>query len=111
MHQPAGEFAIVGEQQQAAGVDVQPADRDPAPAGSRRQMIEYRVPTLRVLARGHLALRLVVDEDLRRLRLPQAQRLAVQTDLLLAAHTHAEYGRPAVDGEPAFADPALDLTT
>ena len=42
VHQAMGEFPVRGEQQQARGVHVQPADRDPAPGIGHRQALEHR---------------------------------------------------------------------
>ena len=68
MHQPVRQRAVVGEQQQPGGVDVQPADHDPAPAARRRQALEHGRPPLRIRARGHLAGGLVIERAPRALR-------------------------------------------
>src|SRR5437867_13446753 len=41
MHQPVSELARVGEEQEAARVEIQPADRDPVTAPHSRQMVEH----------------------------------------------------------------------
>src|SRR5690606_19982061 len=56
MHHRVGQLAVGGEQQQAGGVDVEPADRDPARALQRGQRIEDGGPALGILAGSDLAL-------------------------------------------------------
>src|SRR5690606_9011668 len=60
MHHRVGQLAVGGEQQQAGGVDVEAADRDPARALERGQGFEDRRAALGILARGHFAFGLVV---------------------------------------------------
>jgi hypothetical protein len=81
VHQLVGQFARVGEQQQAFGVDVQPADRLPLAVRQPRQAAEHRGPVLRVVVRDDLAHRLVVGHDARRRRRDaHLDRLAVDAD-------------------------------
>ena len=57
MHQVMGEVAVVGEEQETAGVGVQPSDREqPAPG---RQQLANRTPPLGVVEGGDYADRLV----------------------------------------------------
>ena len=47
MHHPVGELARVREQQQALGVEVEAADRDPLAVADVRQLLEHRRAALR----------------------------------------------------------------
>ena len=65
--QPAGQRAVVGQQQQALAGEVKPADADHA-RQLGRQPLEHRGAALRVAMRGHQADRLVVAPKPRALR-------------------------------------------
>jgi hypothetical protein len=86
MHHPVRELAGVREEQQALGVVVEAAHRDPAAVLDRRQHAEHRGALLGIVARHELAGRLVIDEHAR-LRLGEADlhRLAVDADLVARA--------------------------
>ena len=56
--QRAGETAVIGQQQQALGVEIEPADRD-QPRQAFRQIVEHRRPSFRIGMGGHQAARLV----------------------------------------------------
>ena len=58
----ARQAAIIGQQQQAFGVDVEPADRH-QPRQVRRQHVEHGLPALRIAIGGHHAGRLVEQEQ------------------------------------------------
>jgi len=104
---PAGELAVVGEQQQPFRVHVEPADRDD-PRQIRRQVLEHRRPPLRVVVRGHEPARLVVAPEPRRCLL--RDRLAVDGDAApLVDDDGGRLQHLAVDRHPAFRDPALRL--
>ena len=111
MHQAMGEIAIGGEEEKTRGVDVQPADDDPATLLQRRQVVEDGGPALRVPPRGHLADRLVVQQDLARGRLRRAQlQLApVEADLIARTGAIAELRDTPGHGQAAVGDPLLDL--
>ena len=79
MHQLVGQLARVREQQQAFGVDVEPADRLPLALLQARQAAEHGRPVLRIVVRDDLAGRLVVRDD----RAPAAARCAARTGLPL----------------------------
>ena len=72
--QRAREPAVIGQQQQPLGVEVEPADRD-QPRQSFRQIVEYGRPALGVGMRGHQPARLVIHEQPR--ALARRQWLAV----------------------------------
>src|SRR6185437_1881968 len=65
VHQCIREFAIGGEQQQAGGVHVQAAHRDPARTIQVRQVLEHGRTAFGVVARGEFAFGLVVHQHLR----------------------------------------------
>src|SRR5213594_3472593 len=44
MHEPVGELARVREEQETAGIEVQPADRDPVTTPNSRQIVEHGRP-------------------------------------------------------------------
>ena len=99
MHQAVGELARVGEQQQARGVEVQPADRDPLAAA--RSRAACRTPSGGLPGRARVT---ISPSGLwyRRTRgcAPAAferHRLAVQSTRSPARGAVAELGRPAVD--------------
>src|SRR5207302_2920834 len=81
MHEPVGELAGVGEEQEPAGIEVQPADRDPVTAPNSRQMVEHGRPARRIARRDELPGRLVIDQQARRALLEaQRNRGPVETD-------------------------------
>ena len=79
VHQLVGQLAGVGEQQQAFGVDVQPADRLPLALLQPRQAAEHRGALLRVVVGDDFTDGLVVRQHPGRGRRDaKAHRLAVQ---------------------------------
>ena len=61
MRQPRREVAVVGQQQQAFGVEVEPSDRVDVLAHAAQQ-IDHRRPPLRIRSRRDVAARLVQQE-------------------------------------------------
>ena len=57
--QAPGQPAVIGQQQQPLGIQIQPPDAD-HPRQARRQRLEHRRPVLRVPMRGHQPDRLVI---------------------------------------------------
>ncbi|OHB27485.1 MAG: hypothetical protein A2790_22070 [Phenylobacterium sp. RIFCSPHIGHO2_01_FULL_69_31] len=105
--QRAGQLAVVGQQQQALGIDVEAAYRD-QPRQAGRQGLEHRRAPVRVLVRGHQAHGLVVAEQARRLGL--ADHLAVDGDDVAGLHLHRRgVQRAAVDGDAVLRDQPLDV--
>jgi len=103
----AREPAVVGEEQQALGVDVEPADGDD-PRQLLRQAVEHRRAALRVARRRDEAARLVEE--------PQAgallggEGLAVDGDPVGRRDVDRRGGEDlAVEGDPAFRDHRLDV--
>ena len=62
MHEPVGQFPVRGQQQQSLSIDIQAADGDPTGPRQRRNRIEDRTPSLRIMTGRHLALRLVIQQ-------------------------------------------------
>jgi len=111
MHESMCQLAIVGEQQQTRGIDVEAPDHDPSSAGGRRQPIEYRWPALGIVARGHLADRLVIQQNLDSLAAAaQFQPFPVEADSISVRGAIAERGHLVVDGQATSANPFLDAT-
>jgi hypothetical protein len=112
VHQPVGQLAIGGEQQQPEGVEVQPSNADPASTAHPRQGLEDRRAALRIVGRAHLAHRLVVDQHPGRTGLhPLAgNQPALVLDPLAAGDPRAQHRRLAIDQHSAVANPLLDLT-
>src|SRR5690348_3994734 len=105
--QHAGEAAVVGEQQETLGVDVEPADRDKA-RQMLRQGVEDGRPPLRIGAGGHEAAWRVVEEEPG--TLARGQWRAVHRDAI--GGRDAAAGLPdhlAVDRNPAGRNPGLGL--
>ena len=110
MHQLVGQAARGREEQQAFGVDVEPADRLPLALLQARQAAEHGRPVLRIVVRDDLAGRLVVRDDPRRRRHDaQAHRLAVDLDAVAERDALAGVRRLAVDGDPAVLDRVLHV--
>ena len=113
--QPAGrrqfeharKAAVIGQQQQALGVDVEPADRDDA-RQVRAAGVENRRAAFRVAGGGDEAARLVEQEQAG--ALGARQRLAVDADVVGVAHIEGGAGEHfAVDADAALRDPVLGV--
>ena len=105
--QHAREPAVIGEQQQSFGVDVEPADAD-QPRQVSRQRAENRVAAFRVGMGRHQPARLVVEEQPRALARPQ--RRAVDHDPVRSGDVERRRGNHrAVDRHPAGRDPGFGL--
>ena len=113
--QPAGrrqledarESAVVGEQQQPFGVDVEPADRDQARQAGRQRR-ENRPPSLRIARGGDEPPRFVKQKEPRTLAL--AKRLAIDAHVVGIADVEGgavEY--LAIDADAAFGNPGFGV--
>jgi len=101
------EPAVIGEQQQAFGADVEPSDREQARQvlGQRR---EDGRPAFGVRMGGHETARLVVEEEPG--ALARRQRRTVDRDAVGGGHVAGGRGdRLAVDRDAAGRDPRLGL--
>src|SRR5476649_1062699 len=105
VHQPVGQVARGGEQQQAFGVEVEAADGQPFAGLHRRQAVEHRWTAVRVVIADDFAGRLVVDQYARRLLADAAlDQLAVDAHVVGRQDALADVGRLAVDGYAAGDD-------
>ena len=113
--QPAGrrqfqhprQRAVIGEEQEALGIEVEPADADQA-RQLFRQILKYRRPAFRVGMRGQQPARLVIKEKPR--ALGPGQRLAVDADAVGRRDIERRrVDHRAVDGDAAGGDPTLRL--
>src|SRR3546814_318167 len=99
--------AVVGQQQQAFRIDVEPADRLQA-AQFGRQAIEYRGAAVGVARGGDIPAWLVVAEEAR--RGGGRQGFAIDFDARLGGDRGGGAGQhAAVDGDPAGGDPGLGV--
>jgi hypothetical protein len=106
--QHARESAVVGEQQQPLGVDIEPADCDHA-RQVRREHRENRVPPLRVARGGDKAPRLMEQKEARALRL--GERLAVDAHVVRFADVEGgALENLAIDADTPLGDPYLGFT-
>ncbi len=103
----AGERAVIGQEEEALGIEVEAADRDESrQAGGQRP--EHRRPAPLVLMAGDEAGGLMKAPEARPLRL--GQRSAVDPDLVLRRHRDCRAGEDgAVDRDPPFVDPAFGV--
>jgi tRNA(adenine34) deaminase len=105
--QGARQLAVIGQQQQAFGVQVQAADRDQA-RQVLGQRLEHRRPALGVVVGGHQPGGLVIAEDPRRLAL--GHQLAVDGEEVARADLDRRGGQHlAVDRHATGFDQPLDL--
>ncbi len=108
MRDPLRELAVVGEQQQALGLVVEPPHRDQGLAPVLRHELNDRRPPGIVLDRGQVAARLVQQQvamrsDALDLLVVDLDRVDGRIGLL------AEHGDPSVDGDPPLAHQVFGL--
>ena len=113
--QPAGigqfdhprQSAVIGQQQQAFGVDVETADSDHA-RQALRQGTEHGRTAFGIPSRGHQTARLVIEEQPCALAL--GQRIAVDQNDIALGHIQCRTGQyHAIDGDAAFLDPHFGI--
>ena len=80
MHQRIGKLTIIGQQQQAQCIDIQPTNRYPSTMMQSRQTVEHRFTVFRVIAAGDFSERLVIQQD--------ASRILIIGDHLVIHATH-----------------------
>jgi len=111
VHEALGKRTVGRKQQQPAGVEVEPADRDPAAATQPWQGVEDAWPPLRIVARNDFPFRLVVEENTGQARGEmQIDESATELDPVPRGNPLTESGRFTVDLNAPSNDPALDLT-
>ena len=105
--EPSRERAVIGQQQQPLGIEIEASDRD-QPRQFFRQRVEYRRPALLVAMRRDESGRLVIAPQARPVR--GGQRLAVDTDAVLGSDHHCRCGQHlTIDRDPTRCDPALGI--
>ena len=110
VHELVGQLARSCEQQQAFGVDVEPAHALPLALLQARQTAEDSGALLRIVMRDDLASGLVISQHTRRRRRDAvANRFAVQLDAVAEADALADMRRLAVHRETAFRDHVLEI--
>ena len=62
MHQPVGQLAVVGDQQQSPAYSSQPTHHDPAPIAQGREMLENRGSAFGIVPAGDFADRFVIGQ-------------------------------------------------
>ena len=112
VHQAAGQLTVVGEQQQAGGVQIQSADGNPALAFEPWQLIEYRRAAFFVHTAADFAFRLVISNHPAHTRSVgiQFDDATVHGDDVGQGCAIAQAGFATVDADAAIGDPALHLT-
>ena len=96
------EFAGGGQDEQAAGVDVQASDGDPAAAGGLRQAVEDADAALRVVAGNDFAFLFVIQDDARQAIRPfEFDDAAFDGNVVVGSDFVAQLHSFAVDGSIA----------
>src|SRR3546814_15754813 len=103
---------MIGEHQQAGGVDIEPTVRDPATAADFRQLAEYRAPAFRIITRDEFAGAFLVNQHARRHGLPlHRDRPTVDADTVTGIDLLTGNRRLAVDDDTTVVDNALLLAS
>ena len=112
MHQAIGKLPAVGDQKQSAGVEIEPADGDPARAANSRQLFEHAGAAFGIIPRDNLPFRLVVQENAgHTCHVLEVDEAAIELDLVLAGDSLPDMGGGIVDAYPAFGDPGFNLAS
>ncbi|CAB3659422.1 hypothetical protein LMG3458_00511 [Achromobacter deleyi] len=105
MHDPVGHVARRGEYQQAFGVQVQPAHRQPLAGTQLGQARKHAGTAARVVMADDFARGLVIQDHARRLLgVGPHNGLAIDADLVVRGHALADMGRLAIDRHAASND-------
>jgi hypothetical protein len=105
---PHREVAVVGQDHQPLGVEVEPTDRVQLVADLLPDQVDHRDPSLGVVGRRHNADRLVEQQVATRTLRPQP--LAVDLDrVVFSVGLLAEVRDLPVDRDPAFGDQPLGV--
>ncbi|MCY1244234.1 hypothetical protein D9M72_572970 [compost metagenome] len=104
----AGKTAVIGQEQQAFGVDVEAADRQDA-RQFVRQVVKDRRAAFRIGIGGHQSGRLVVEPQA--CALDAADRVSIHFDMVGKRRVDdRRVENDAVELDAAFHDHALDIT-
>src|SRR5687768_4984925 len=99
MHEPVGQFAVRGKNQQPAGVVVQPADGNPLGGSQLRQFIEYRNAASGIVTTDDFPFRLVIQHDARQTRSgSEVNDALADTHRILRGNAITELCYLAIDG-------------
>jgi len=110
MREELGEIAVVGQDQQARCIDVEPADRVKKGVDALYQF-QYRLPGVRVRARARIT-RGFIKEDIYFLR-SSLNRLSVESyNIALGVSLGAQFGyNLTIDRDPTGSDYSLAMAT
>ena len=105
VHQAVGQVARGRKQQQALGIEVEPAHRQPLARLHRRQTVEHRWPAIRIVMTDDLASRLMVHQHARRLLADAAlDQFTIDPHMVGRQDALANMGRLAIHRDPAGHD-------
>jgi hypothetical protein len=110
MHHAIGQAAVVSEQQQAAGVEIEAADGYPAPVLEPRQFDENAGATIGIVPGNNLAFRLVIDQHTRQTQ-PEFElhQFAIDANLVFWTDALTDMRRQAVDADTPGNDPFFEF--
>jgi hypothetical protein len=112
MHHSVGQPAVIGKQQQAAGIEVQATDGNPASALQPGQLGKYAGATVRVVPGNNLTLRLVINEHTRQAQHEfELRQLAIDPDLVFRTNALTHMRRYAVDTHAPCHDPLFEFAS
>ena len=103
-----GKSPVIGQEQKALGIDVEPSNGDHA-GHFRRQSVEHGAAARRIAGSGHQSAPLVIEPQPR--PLPLLQGRAVDFDSVRRADIDRRRGQDrAIEHDPAGGDPLFRLT-
>jgi hypothetical protein len=97
------------EEEQSAGIEVEPADVEPSTSPHRRQVVEDAGAPLRIVAAHDLAFGLVIDQHPWQCALSVVELTTVEADAIARPNAGPEGGRATIDGEPPATDEVLHV--
>jgi hypothetical protein len=103
------ELAVIGEQERPEVFTSSRPTDDPAPTCRWRQSLEDGRPALGIIASGHLADGLVIQQHFNRILLTaEVERFPIEADPVRAFGTIAERRDPIIDGHATSTNPVFD---
>ncbi|MNZ61954.1 hypothetical protein D3C78_800600 [compost metagenome] len=113
VHQPVGQLAVGGEQQQAGGVDVEATHRNPAGPVHLGQTIKHGGTTFRIVTGTHLPFGLVIRQHAADLLLGRTglDLVTIHPDHGVHFDAIPQHGDLAIHADPTCGDQGLHLTT